>query len=455
VKGFDVVVVGGGFAGLSAAAALAERGARVLVAEARPRLGGRATAFPDRVTGELVDNGQHVLFGCYRETFAFLRRIGAEDGVRVDRTLSVPFVDRRGRMTRLRCPDLPAPLHLLAGVLEWDALPFRDRLSAIRLAAPLARAKRARSDGTSPATRETVTEWLVRHGQRAAIRQWLWEPLAIAALNQSPAEAGAPPFVRVLAELFGSDPRDAAVALPARPLDRMYADPARAFIERRGGEVRLNAPARVIAEDGRVTRVDVKGESAGADAVVAAVPWFALADLFASPPPELGRVLKSAAATPSLPIVTVNLWYDRVVMEEPFIGLAGRDLHWVFDKRQAFGEPASHLSVVTSAAAALAARSNEALIAFAAAEIRDALPGAAAARLLRGTAIRERRATFSVAPDAPPRPPAATAIRGLVLAGDWIDTGLPGTIESAVVSGHHAADLVACSRTNAEGSMLK
>ncbi|HXG57159.1 MAG TPA: FAD-dependent oxidoreductase, partial [Vicinamibacterales bacterium] len=114
-----VVVIGAGFAGLSAAAMLADHGVAVTVLDARPRLGGRATAFPDLETGELVDNGQHVMFGCYRETLAFLGRIGAEQNVRVQRALEVPFIDVEGRRSVLRCPRLPAPLHLLAGVLTW------------------------------------------------------------------------------------------------------------------------------------------------------------------------------------------------------------------------------------------------------------------------------------------------------------------------------------------------
>src|SRR6185436_13772982 len=115
----DVVVIGGGCAGLSAASRLAERGARVLVLEARPRLGGRATAFPDPSTGEPVDNGQHVLLGCYVETFSFLGTIGAAGNVRLQPQLSVTMIDRAGRRSRLVCPSLPAPWHLLAGLLEW------------------------------------------------------------------------------------------------------------------------------------------------------------------------------------------------------------------------------------------------------------------------------------------------------------------------------------------------
>jgi zeta-carotene desaturase len=435
---YDVVIIGAGFSGLSAAAALAERDARVLVLEARPRLGGRATAFPDRVTGELVDNGQHVLFGCYSDTFAFLRRIGAEGHVRLQPSLEVPFVAPGGALTRLRCPDLPSPLHLLAGVLEWEALPLADRISVLRLAVPLLRRSGIAADS------ETVREWLIRHGQRPAIRTWLWEPLAIAALNQPPERAAAGPFARVLAEMFGGGPRAAAIGLPVRPLDRMYAEPAREYIQHRGGEVRINAQASVAGvtpDGGRVAALDVRGERITAGAFISAVPWFAIADLFARVPlpGSLARTVDAARRTPALPIVTVNLWYDRPVMQEAFVGLAESDIHWIFDKRAVLGGDASHLSIVTSAAEALAPLGNEELIALAAARVRDALPDAARARLIRGVVVRERRATFSVAPGVPPRPAVTTGLDNFFLAGDWIDTGLPGTIESAVRAGHQAA----------------
>src|SRR6266446_1303349 len=125
-------------------------GARVLVVEARVRLGGRATAFPDRETGELVDNGQHVLLGCYTDTFAFLEDIRAAGNVRVQPQLSVTMIDRGGRRSRLVCPGLPPPWHLLAGVLEWDALGWNDRLSALRMATPLRLALRQAQDEAQP-----------------------------------------------------------------------------------------------------------------------------------------------------------------------------------------------------------------------------------------------------------------------------------------------------------------
>src|SRR3954452_8355184 len=134
---YDVVVIGAGFAGLSAAVRLAGKGARVLVLEARSRLGGGATAFADGETGEMGDNGQHLLRGSYTETLAFLGEIGALGNLRTAQQLSVTMIDRAGVKTRLVCPTLPAPLHLVAGVFEWDALDWRDRLAVLRMAGPL------------------------------------------------------------------------------------------------------------------------------------------------------------------------------------------------------------------------------------------------------------------------------------------------------------------------------
>ena len=128
----DVIVIGAGCAGLAAATALVEDGARVLVLEGRPTLGGRASAVRDAATGEKLDNGQHVLMGCYDATLAFLHRIGASDRIRRQSGLAVTMVEETGRQSRLQLPPLPAPLHLLAGVLAWDALSWSEKLSVMR-----------------------------------------------------------------------------------------------------------------------------------------------------------------------------------------------------------------------------------------------------------------------------------------------------------------------------------
>lgn len=445
---YDVAIVGGGFAGLSAAVRLVAAGARVVVVEARQRLGGRATAFTDPGTGELVDNGQHLLLGCYHETFSFLRVIDAERNVRVQTNLEVQFIDRAGVRTVLACPPLPSPFHLLAALLEWDALAFADRIAALRMVRPLQLARREmrRGDRIAASPGETVENWLIRNGQTARIREMLWEPLALAALNQFASEAAAPPFARVLAQMFGPDPRDAAIALPIRPLHEMYAEPARQFIERGGGIVTTGRTGKIAFEGAAARSVACGGEEIRAGALIAAVPWFALHDALVEPPADFASILETARRMRSSPIVTANLWFDQAFLGAPFVGLPGRRFQWVFDTRDAFGGRASHLSLVSSGASAILAMSNDEIVDLAIGELGAAIPAAKSAKVTRATVVRERRATFSLAPDQPARPGTRTPVANVFLAGDWIDTGLPGTIESAVVSGHRAADEVLARR---------
>ena len=443
-----VVVIGAGWAGLAAAVRLADAGLKVTVVEEGPRLGGRATAFVDRESGERVDNGQHVLFGCYRETYGFLRRLGTAGLAPLQPRLELTMVGPDGARARLRCPRLPAPWHLVAGVLRWRAVPPSDRRTALRLRQVI---KEVRRDGAAAVAARvradaTVEAWLNAHGQSPTLAEWLWHPLALAALNQSPSIAAAAPFVRVLGELFSSDPSSAAVGLPAVPLDELAGVPAKAFIEGRGGAVHQRAPARIELDDrGAIAGVyagDTRFETAR---VVSTVPWFAFGRLFArGAPPALTQIADRAAATQSSPIVTVNLWLDGPVLEpgERFVGLVRGPGQWVFDKRTMWDERAGHVAVVASGADSIARMDNAEATETMMRQLRRLLPRVEARKLLRSVVVREHRATFSLAPDAPPRPApgAVSGLPGFYLAGDWTDTGLPGTIESAVVSGHRAAE---------------
>ncbi len=432
----DVVVIGAGFAGLSAATAMAAAGARVLVVEARPGLGGRATTFREPVTGERIDNGHHALAGCYDETLAFLRRIGTAGRLHRPSALRVPMIDERGHASVLALPPLPSPLHLAAGVLAWDGLGWSDRLSLVRLV-------RALDPRAVPDERLTVRDWLERHGQSPRLCRMLWEPLALAALNQSVDQAAARPFHAVVTRMFGPGPEASALWMSAVPLDELWAEPARAFLMAAHSAVTVNARARIVVAGDRVVGVRVRDEVIDAATVVSAVPWFAFADVFdGQPPAALADLVAAATALASLPIVTVNVWFAGAELGEAMIGLPGRTFQWVFDKRRLVGPSQSHLSLVASGADAVCAASNDVVIALALDELRAALPAFRTAAVRHAAVVRERRATFSLAPGGPPRPSTLTPVRGLVLAGDWIATGLPATIEGAVVAGHRAAEAV-------------
>lgn len=439
----DVVVIGAGCAGLAAATAVAAAGRRVVVVEQAPRLGGRASAFTDPATGERVDNGQHVLFGCYRDTYALLSRVGTNHLAPLQAGLSLAMVDGQGRRFDLRCPNLPPPWHLIAGLARWPALSWTDRWRALPIGRSIARARTigAAALANEVASDVTVDEWLRRAGQTPRLCDWLWHPLVLAALNQPADVAAARPFVRVLGELFGPRKEDAAVGLSTVPLDELYAEPARAFIEARHGQVHLRESGRVVVSaSGRVAGVETRHRTIVAPAVICAVPWFGFSAVWNGAPPRgLQPAVDAASAMRSSPIVTVNLWLDGPALDAPFVGLVNAPVHWAFDKRAITGGRADHLSVVTSGAEALAGASNDQAAQSAWAALQAAVPACRARRVVRSVVVRERRATFSLDPGQPQRPPTVTPLPGFFLAGDWTDTGLPATIEGAVLSGHRAA----------------
>ncbi len=442
----DAIVIGAGCAGLAAACALAERGARVVVLEARGQLGGRATAFLDRESGEYVDNGQHVLMGCYHETRRYLARVGASDAVAFQKRLAFTCVDAQGGVSRLECPDWRPPWHLVGGLLRWKALSWADCVAAAGIRPGLTAARRAVTEGAPvPVGRgETVAGWLERHGQTPRLVSLLWEPLAVAALNQGIDTAQAEPFVRILGRIFSDDPFDAALGVPARPLHEVFGEPARAYLEARGGQIKVDALSRVVLAGDRVGYVDTRGISIRAATVIVAVPWFGLAAVLRGHEqgPLRDLVARERDRAPSS-IVSVNLWFDRGALPSPFVGLPGRTFQWMFDKRWAFGEAASHFTLVASGADHVLRLSNEELGDLALREATGALPELRQAKVKRMRVVREPQATFSLAEGQPSRPGVTTAVEGLLLAGDWTDTGLPATIEGAVASGHAAAAAVA------------
>jgi len=436
-----VVIVGGGFAGMAAAVRLAERGTPALLLEQRARLGGRAYSLRDPGSADVLDNGQHVLTGACVEALALFRALGSDGLLRVQRGLRIDYLDAAGAGFTLRCPPLPSPLHLLAGLLGLTALPLRDRIAALRVGAAL------RGAALDPGLDDvTVEAWLDRLGQPESVRRALWRPLALAILNEATEQASALPLARTLAESFLGSRDRSVMILPGSGLSCLYEAALPPFLAARGGSMRCGARAVRIETDGgapeRVVVVSLAdGTRLAASRVIAAVPHRALPPLL--PAPLAAREpFRSLARLGGAPIVSVHLWLDREVTALPFVALLGTEVQWAFNRRALADDVSGHLvTLVHSAAYAAADRPAEELAAAALADLRRVLPEARAARLLRSRVIKERHATFSPRPGTDRlRPGPRTTVAGLFLAGDWTATGLPSTIEGAVRSGNRAAD---------------
>src|SRR6185437_9718502 len=272
VEARDVVVIGGGFAGLSAGVALAGRGFRVAVLERKPALGGRAYSFADGETGDFVDNGQHVLMGCYAETLKFLDRIGASSQLVFHPDLAIAMLERDGRAGVLKTAQLPGPLHMIAALMRYRLLTSGERLSAMIAGLRMLRMHRhdrARMDQT---TVKMLMDAL-RQGPRA--RQCLWYPLAIATLNEDPELASAALLAEVLKRAFFSRRSDSAFVYAKVGLSDLYCSGSVRMIEASGGLVETRAAAEMLefGADGKVTGVRLRdGRHLQASNFIAAVP---------------------------------------------------------------------------------------------------------------------------------------------------------------------------------------
>jgi hydroxysqualene dehydroxylase len=430
-----VIVVGGGVAGLASAVHLASRNVPVLLLEQRPRPGGRTYSFSDTASGEIIDNGQHLLIAGYRRTFDFLATIGALHLLDVQRHPVLLFHHPVRGFQQLALPGLVAPFHILCGVLRFGALSGADRVRLLR-AGPALQGPPARFADL------TVAEWLAAARQSAETARCFWDPLTIAIMNEVPERAAAVPFVRALQTAFLGSANGAALAIPSVGLTELLVDPALGYLGTRGAMVQCGADVERILIDGSGAHgVQLRsGGTLAGSAVILAVPWHS-ADVLLQGIQPLNPRWQTAETTP---IVSVHLWFTEDFMPDTLVGLIGRRVQWIFNRRRINREPlpGGHCSVVISAARKLVDLSNEELLSLAAEDICSVYPRCPA-HPVRGVVIREKRATPSLTPELDRvRPGAATAVPGLFLAGDWTDTGLPATVEGAVQSGERCATLV-------------
>jgi hydroxysqualene dehydroxylase len=447
VEAKDVVIVGGGFAGLSAGVALAERGFRVALLEGKPVLGGRAYSFVDPESDDFVDNGQHVLMGCYHETLSFLGKIGTRDRLIVHRDLEIEMLDSPGRRARIRSAPIPAPFHMAAGLLRYRHLSPRQRLGLVTAGMRmmyLRRFDRARLARMSVAQLMDLTK------QSDRARQCLWYPLAIATLNDDPELASAGLFAEVLKRTFFSRRADSAFVYSTVGLSELYCSAARGFIERRDGVVATHAIVEGFEMDdsGAVSAVRLRdGRRLQASNFVAAVPPQQFIKLL--PEGVIANPFFSAIGSlKSSPIICAHVWLDREVTNSAFVGFIGTTTQWLFNKRRIFAQHgqrhSGYLSFVISGARKLVEDSNEALLDIVMRDLHAMIPAARQAKLIKALVLKEKHATMAPDPVSDMnRPTTVTPIANLFLAGDWIQTQLPATIESAVVSGHAAAQVLA------------
>ncbi len=441
------MVIGGGLAGMAAGVALAESGWRVRLFEQRPFLGGRATSYvlPD---GEHVDNCQHVTLGCCTNLEDFYRRVGAGDKIKFfDRLF---FLDPQGRRGEMQAGLLPAPFHMAGSFVKFAPLTLRDKLSIAWAMLNILQTN-GRTWDVDQYGGISMLEWLRRRGQTKGAIERFWRVVLVSALDEELDKTDARYGIDVFWKAFLSNRTGYRLGVPAVPLAQLY-EGCKSAIEQKGGEVNLRATARSLQiENGAITsaQFDASREER-ADVFILAVPHTAVADLI---PDEIKRkdsAFRNLALLKTAPITGVHFWFDREVMSEPFVTLLDTTTQWIFNKTALYGasngsaqnpQKSQYLQLVVSASYNLLQKSRQEIIDLCLKEVRQALPAAREANLIKATVIKETAATFSPEPGVDRwRPKQETTINGLFLAGDWTDTGWPATMEGAVRSGYLAAE---------------
>ena len=425
----DVVVVGGGVAGLAAAVALAGDGAAVTLLERRPTIGGRAYSYEHPALGEVVDS-QHVVLGCCTNLLGMMDQAGAGNLVRWYDELM--FLEPGGRRSVMKPSRLPAPLHQALSFLQAPMLGLKDKAV---IAAGLLRFLRGYPENDT----ESFASWLKRTGQTERAIRHFWEPVVVGALNDGLEQCSVKYAGKVFHESFLKSQEGGRLGIPAVPLTEFFT-PVSELAERLGVTVRVKCGVDGLERrDGRWVVRTAEGEYA-AESVVLATDFRQTQRLIAGLGGEVGIGFERFVAAP---ITTVHLWYDRDVTEMDHAVLLDTRIQWVFAKsriRRWEAGRGSYLELVISASWAELGMGREEILTSALRELELFFPKVREARLVKSGVLKEARATFSVTPGLDAyRPAQKTEWSGLYLAGDWTATEWPSTMEGAVRSGRLAA----------------
>lgn len=420
-----VGIIGGGYAGMAAAAELTSRGIKVTVFESAKQLGGRARGVLHNDTQ--LDNGQHLLLGCYRETLRLIELVGGD--LKKD-FLCLPLqLDLHGQFS-LKAPRLPAPLHLLVALLNAQGLTWAERMKAAGFMLKLQGMKFQLEQD------KTVKELLIEFGQDADLSLKLWEPLCIAALNTPIHKASAQVLLNVLRDALNRKRADSDMLLPRIDFTALFPQRTANYVALHGGNVHLSCGVESInTKQEGFELVTAEGNHTFSHVICAAPP--SVAAKLLRPISEMSKTVSQIDALEQQPIYTVYLQYPaHVRLPHPMIGLHQRFSQWLFDKGQIAAQHGL-LAAVISAEGIHQELSQDELAEKVIAELRDEFGIVARPDWFK--VIAEKRATFCCSPNLD-RPTQRTAIPNLLMAGDYTDGDYPATLEGAAISG------IACAR---------
>jgi len=422
------IVIGGGLAGLAAAVFLIKKSVKVTLIESSPKLGGRAYSYYDHKYGHFVDNGQHIMMGCYKSTLEFLDIINANDQIVLQNTLRVPFINKNGKIFPLDANRGFYPFNLTYAVMNYKMLSSQEKLSIFKFFMNFILFDAGESE------KHNVLEWLRKGGQSLNAVESLWKILCVGALNSEPEAASAGLFRDILREIFLKGKDNNRIILTRNSLNETFSEKARLYIIQNGGEIKISERAcSMEINNGTINLLSTTKQTyKDFDFVITAAPVTALRKINFVPVMPRFYLPEMEYS----PILSVHLWGQTGIFTERFYGFTDSPVHWLFNNK-------THITLVTSAADNMIKLPNDEIIKIFTQEIKNRFPDFDTGKITDVQVLKEKSATFiPTSASNHERKKTYNPIKNLAFAGDWTDTKLPATIEGAIKSGKTAVDLL-------------
>lgn len=423
----NCIVVGGGFAGLSSAVFLADKGHRVRLIEASPKLGGRAYSFDYKNT--VIDNGQHILMGCYLFTLEFFQLINSMDTIEIQPNLKIDFIARGGEKFQLNTEGVTYPFNILSALKNYGALSNSEKIAVVKLFLKIAVCN------PKHYTETTTKRFLESNHQSQNSIDALWEIIHVGTMNCKLEESSAEIFIRVLKQIFFTVDDSTKVILPKVGLSEIYCKQSEAFLKERNGSINLSEKLLSIEYDGSENK---------AKSIKTSKQTYSDFDLLvlAIPPQQLFKVISESKINFTLPeyeyssIFNVHLWLNDNIFKERFYGLIDSKLHWVFNHDE-------FITLVTSASEEFIKLRDEEINKILVEELREFFPEFESDNIYQHLIIHEKRATFKpTINNTLERKDLESNLGNIFFVGDWTNTNYPATIEGAVKSSALAMDKI-------------
>lgn len=436
---FDVIILGAGISGMSSAMHCIKHGKKPLLIESTGNIGGRARSFEDRISGDVIDNGQHVMMGCYASFFALIQEIGMMNKMHKQECLTIPFHFPNGEKDILIAKGMAGingPIGMALGMLRLKFLSPKDKRSLLIFSLRL-------KLGICKPGSMTALEFLLSEAQSDKLIELIWTPVILATMNGKPKEVSAKVFVTVLRLAFFGSGDASSLYIPQCGLSELF-EPFEDWLSKHGGMMlRSNGVNSIDIENNRLKGVTLQdGKHILTSHLISAIPPHALLKIL----PEELKVQSYFSDFDSIrysPIISLYLWFDTSFPEIDVSAIMDSTTQWVFNKSTNMKSAKSLLALTISAGDEIVGHSTEEIALHCAEEVRRCFPEMRDAKLLHWKVIKEKSATVLIDPETEEkRPSQKSPVDGLFIAGDWTNTGLPATLEGAALSGKIAASLI-------------